>query len=807
MVLHLPLLMKDHVRGKRSAVTCALKCDNQCSKAVCNTSNNSYLGDIVSAAISRRSLLGGAAASALVIAAGGTQGGGQAAFAADPAAPNPTIGSAPEAPGGSKLRFTPLAPVNKDVDEFNVPEGYRWEPVIKWGDPLFDDSPEFDWKNQSAEAQAKQFGYNNDYTEIQEIPGSDGLRAVMFVNHEYTNANIMFPEDMPEDERIRITMAAQGLTVVELERKDRKSPYTYVKGGKLNRRFLPTTEYELTGPAAGSDLVKADDDREGCTILGTFANCSGGLTPWGTLLSGEENFHGYFVADENIQSNKRLGIDSEPSVYGFEKVDRRFSALNEGYENEVNRFGYITEVDPWDPTSTPKKHSALGRFKHEGANVIIAENGHAVVYTGDDERFEYMYKFVTKEKYIEGDRAHNMNLLSEGDLYVARFYGSSPKEEIDGSGTTPSDGQFDGTGEWVPLILNGESQVEGMTVAEVAVNTRTAADTVEPTKMDRPEDVEPSLHSRKVYAALTNNSKREIFQVDEVNPRLKNRDGQVLELDEQGDQTSTEFAWNLLLVAGDPNGGDTTFYGNVDPKSVSPISCPDNLAFDSKGNLWISTDGAPDGIGYNDGLFRVTLEGDMRGNVEQFLSVPREAETCGPIVRDEDYSAFVSVQHPGEDGSFSDQHSFFPEYNGTGPRPTVVQVLPIWEEEGPTPAPEEPTEEPTPAPTPEPTPEDPTQEPTAAPEEPTQDPTVAPEDPSQEPSGGAAPAPGKPNKPVKVVPEDGQGRGPLPRTGFEAAPVAAGAAALLAAGGAMAAKAAKSQKPVTGAEGDGQADA
>ena len=222
MVLHLPLLMKDHVRGKRSAVTCALKCDNQCSKAVCNTSNNSYLGDIVSAAISRRSLLGGAAASALVIAAGGTQGGGQAAFAADPAAPNPTIGSAPEAPGGSKLRFTPLAPVNKDVDEFNVPEGYRWEPVIKWGDPLFDDSPEFDWDNQSAEAQAKQFGYNNDYTEIQEIPGADGLRAVMFVNHEYTNANIMFPEDMLEDERIRITMAAQGLTVVELERKDRK---------------------------------------------------------------------------------------------------------------------------------------------------------------------------------------------------------------------------------------------------------------------------------------------------------------------------------------------------------------------------------------------------------------------------------------------------------------------------------------------------------------------------------------------------------------------------------------------------------
>ncbi|WP_342762509.1 PhoX family phosphatase [Dermabacter hominis] len=809
MVLHLPLLMKDHVRGKRSAVTCALKCDNQCAKPACNTSNNSYIGDIVSAAISRRSLLGGAAASALVIAAGGTQGMGQAAFAADPSAPNPTIGSAPEAPNGSKLRFTPIAPVNKDVDEFNVPEGYRWEPVIKWGDPLFDDSPEFDWNNQSVEAQKKQFGYNNDYTEIQEIPGSDGLRAVMFVNHEYTNANIMFPEDMPKHDQVAITMAAQGLTVVELERKDRKSPYTYVKGAKLNRRFLLDTKYELTGPAAGSDFVKTEDDKEGRTILGTFANCSGGLTPWGTLLSGEENFHGYFRADENIQSNARLGIDSKESVYGFEMIDPRFDATDPYYKNEVNRFGYVIEIDPWDPTSTPKKHSALGRFKHEGANVIIAENRHAVVYSGDDERFEYMYKFVSKEEYVEGDRAHNMTLLTEGDLYVARFYGNSPKEEIDGSGAVPSDGQFDGTGEWVPLILDGKSQVEGMTVEEIAVNTRTAADKVEPTKMDRPEDVEPSHHSRKVYAALTNNSKREIFQVDEVNPREKNRDGQILELDELGDQTSTEFAWNLLLVAGDPNGGDQTFYGNVDPKSVSPISCPDNLAFDSVGNLWISTDGAPSGIGYNDGLFRVTLEGDMRGNVEQFLSVPREAETCGPIVRDEDYSAFVSVQHPGEDGKFSEQHSFFPEYNQTGPRPTVVQVLAMWdeaEEPKPEPKPEEPKPEPKPEePKPEPKPEEP------KPEEPSAQPA-----PGKDPSDAAAPvvpAPKKPEKkqpkkPVKKVRKEAEtNRGPLPRTGFEAAPVAAGAAALLAAGGMMAAKSAKDAKPATEAEGDGQADA
>ncbi|MGO2773082.1 MAG: PhoX family protein [Brachybacterium tyrofermentans] len=683
-LIDIPLLMKDAARGKRSAVTCALKCANQCAAGPCNHSDNPTFRDIASSALTRRAVLGGTGG-ALAIALGGTQG-----ALADPGngngkgqgigngKGNGKGGSRVPAPNGTKLLFEAIAPVDYEVDEFTVPEGYAWHPVIRWGDPLFDDAPDFDWNAQSAEAQKRQFGYNNDYTEIQEIPGSNGKRAVMFVNHEYTNENIMLPPETDEDERIEIGMAAHGLTVVELERKNTNFPYSYVQGAELNRRILLDTEFELTGPAAGSDLVKTVEDPEGTTVLGTFGNCSGGLTPWGTLLSGEENFHGYFRTPGTSDAEKRYGLADKATARNWESKHDRFDSRNEGYENEPNRFGYIVEVDPFDPTSTPRKHTALGRFKHEGANVILSEDGHVVAYTGDDEVFDYLYKFVSHGTYVEGDKAHNMTLLTSGDLYVAKFSGNSPAAEIDGSGAVPADGSFDGTGEWLPLLVDGESAVPGFSAEEVLVHTRLAADAVGPTKMDRCEDVEPSLATRRVYVACTNNSGRGTAgkaSADEANPRAENRDGHIVEIDEQGDQASTTFAWNLLMVCGDPAQGDTTYFSGFPVEQVSPISCPDNLAFDAVGNLWISTDGAPSGIGYNDGLFRVTLDGDSRGRVEQFLSVPRDGETCGPIIRDEDRSAFVSVQHPGEDGAWGAQLSYFPDYDEVGPKPSVVQVL------------------------------------------------------------------------------------------------------------------------------------
>lgn len=681
------LPMLDHVRGKRSAVTCALKCDNACLGEVCNTSANSYFRDVAAGAISRRSALGLGLAGALTLA---FTGGGKADAAGQRLAPAAQAGKSP-------LDFAPIRPVDFRVDELTVPSGYAWQPIIRWGDPLFEDAPGFDIDKQTPEAQARQFGYNNDYTDILRLDGPNGKRALLVVNHEYTNENIMFPAAQlaADPARVRgVARAAHGLSVVELTRRNKNEAWAYVKGAPLNRRYLIDTEYELTGPAAGSALLTTSADPSGRSVRGTLGNCSGGTTPWGTILSGEENFNGYFRAAGTSAADKRYGLADRPTSRKWELDDPRFDARTPGYENETNRFGWVVEIDPMDPTSTPKKHTALGRFKHEGANVHVAANGRVVAYSGDDERFDYLYKFVSKGTYRPGgaaaDRAHNKTLLAEGSLYVAKFSGDSPSGEIDGSGALPSDGAFDGRGEWLPLVVDGRSAIEGMSVEEVLVFTRLAADKAGATKMDRCEDVQPHPTTGRVYVVCTNNTDRGKAGKEgatEVNPRSLNRDGHIVEITEDGgDQTATSFGWNILLVAGDPATNSSAYFAGYPKEKVSPISCPDNVAFDSAGNLWISTDGAPSTIGYNDGLFKVTLEGPERGKVEQFLAVPRDAETCGPIVHDEERHVYVSVQHPGEEGTFEAPHSLFPDYVADGtapapgqvraPRPSVVQVLP-----------------------------------------------------------------------------------------------------------------------------------
>ncbi|AZZ50002.1 PhoX family phosphatase [Rathayibacter rathayi] len=757
------LPMAGHVRGKRSPVTCALKCANACSTATCNTSHNSYFRDIVSAQLTRRSALGLGLAGAVTVAVTSAAGAptAQAAQAAQAAATD-----------GSPLTFTPIAPVPYTVDALTVPEGFAWQPIIRWGDPLFADSPAFDITDQTEASQAAQFGFNNDYTDIVEIPGSNRLRALLVVNHEYTNENIMFPAAQleAEPERVRaVGRAAHGLSVVELVRTAVDRPWSYVRGGERNRRYLLDTPYTVTGAAAGSDLLKTVADPEGRTVLGTLANCSGGTTPWGTILSGEENFNGYFRVTGTNDFEKRYGLANAETSRRWELDDPRFDARTPGYENEPNRFGWIVEFDPFEPTSTPKKHTALGRLKHEGANVIIAPDSRVVAYMGDDERFDYLYKFVSAKRYIEGDRAHNKTLLEEGDLFVARFTGDSPVAEITGTGAVPSDGGFDGIGEWLPLVLNGASMIAGRSVEEVLVHTRQAADAAGATKMDRCEDVQPSLVSGRIYVSCTNNSNRGKEGKEgatEINPRTENRDGHIVEIIEDGgDQTGRTFTWNLLMLCGDQAQGDAVYFSGFPAEKVSPISCPDNVAFDSVGNLWIATDGAPDGIGYNDGLFKVTLDGASRGKVEQFLSVPRDAETCGPIVHDLDQHVFVAVQHPGEEGTFEAPHSLFPDYGSTAagavaaPRPTIVQILPASQVAQPAP-------DPGPGPT--------TTPPATSPATP----------PASGPGAGSGADPATvPTSTLTDTPVTGGGSGgALASTGVEGAGLIAGATALLAAG-------------------------
>ncbi|MFF3740705.1 PhoX family protein [Streptomyces sp. NPDC002566] len=670
--------------GGRSAMTCRFRCGDACLQEVPNTSANEYVGDVIAGALSRRSMMRAAAVVTVAGAAGaaGVTGARPAAAATREAAAQGTYGKGKAARG---LRYSAVAP--NTVDAVVVPDGYRQNVVIRWGEPILRGAPAFDPEKQTAEAQAGQFGYNNDFLSLLPLPGERG-RQLLVANHEYTDEILMFrgyDAANPTREQAEIAWAAHGLSAVVVEEDRRTGRLTAVPRHPLNRRVTATTEFRITGPAAGSPLLRTSADPTGRKVLGTLNNCSGGTTPWGTTLHGEENFNQYF-ANSGRATDKRYGIGTGASERKWERFDKRFDVAQE--PNEVHRFGYVVEFDPYDPDSTPRKHTALGRFKHEAATVRLTDDGRPVVYSGDDERFDYFYKFVSSKRMRKGGsraaREHNLSLLDEGTLYVAKLTGDSPAIEIDGTGKLPADGEFDGSGEWIPLATasarGAVSHVDGMTAEEVFVFTRLAGDKVGATKMDRPEDIEPNPVTGKVYVALTNNGNRGVgtnAKADEANPRNANKHGHVLELTERRNRAeSTRFAWSLFLVAGDPD-DPATYFAGFPKDAVSPISCPDNVAFDPHGNLWISTDGSQ--LGSHDGLFGVATRGPRRGELKQFLTVPNGAETCGPIIQER--RVVVAVQHPGElDGaSVENPRSVWPDGAGKIVRPAVVAV---WRADG-----------------------------------------------------------------------------------------------------------------------------
>ena len=672
-------------KSKRQHVTCVYKCGDACSKPVPNKSDNEYFGDIVKS-MSRRSILQAGGVAVLAVGAGSAL-----AACSNTTEPAPTTSSAaaPAQPSPG-MNFSSVAPNSEDA--VVTADGYQQAVVISWGDPVLPDAPQFDVTKQTGASQRGQFGFNNDFAALLPIEGQAG-HFLLVTNFEYASPQFMFPgynADAPTRDQFDVEIASMGMGVVEVERTPEGGLRPVM--GRYNRRITADTPFTLTGPAAGTDFVRTPADPAGRTVLGTIANCSGGVTPWGTVLSGEENFHTYFGAPEgspapnpvDADRHDRYGVALEPSELKWENFDPRFDLAKA--PNEVNRFGYVVEVNPWDPNSTPVKHSAMGRLKHEGANIYVTDDGTVVSYTGDDERFDYMYKFISTRKVQPGNSpeamANNMAILDEGTLYVAKLSSDIPAGEIDGSGKLPAKGSFAGSGTWLPLLRSGpngqaESLVDGITAQEVAVFTRMAADKAGATKMDRPEDFEADLKTGKVYVALTNNTKRgtaDQAPADASNPRNDNKSGQVLEITDN--HAGTDFTWDLLLVCGDPEAADTYFAG-FDKTKVSPISCPDNLAFDSHGNLWISTDG--NALDSNDGLFAVALEGPNRGETKQFLTVPMGAETCGPVITDDFVT--ICVQHPGEndENSVDSPASRWPEGGNGTARPSVVAV---WKSDG-----------------------------------------------------------------------------------------------------------------------------
>ena len=671
-------------------MTCQFRCGNACDHPVPNTSENAYFGDIAKTAFTRRSLLRAGGAAGLVI---GTSGMAAAAVAGPAVAP---VGPAPTALRARQSASPPVdlsfrsVPPNR-IDTVIVPNGYDWDVVVRWGDPVVDGAPAFQLDNQSAEAQAQQFGYNCDYVSVLPLSGN---RALLVVNHEYTDEVLMFSGytdgAAATPEQIEIAMAAHGISVVEIERVEDTGRWVPRRRSPFNRRITVSTPMELTGPAAGSPLLRTSVDPTGTVVLGTLNNCAGGTTPWGTTLHGEENFNQYFINAAGAPAGDQAALARYGFATGIPSDSRRWDRVDARFDlsktpNEANRHGWVVELDPSDPGFVPRKRTALGRTKHEAATVSLAADGRAVAYMGDDERFDYVYKFVSSKTFDPGKgpqaKAHNLSLLDDGTLYVARFTGDSPAGEIDGSGRIPSDGEFDGSGEWIPLVQGVQSLVPGMSVDEVLVRTRLAADQVGATKMDRPEDIERNPVNGRIYAAMTNNSNRTAAQVDEANPLASstvaagvvqggNRNGHVIEIEEQdNDPAATQFSWRIFLVCGDPAAAET-YFGGFPKDQVSPISCPDNVAFDPDGNLWISTDGNV--LGSNDGLFAVPVAGENRGQVKQFMTMPFGAETCGPLITDDGLSVFAAVQHPGEvSGSTVDEPaSTFPD--GRFPRPSVV---------------------------------------------------------------------------------------------------------------------------------------
>ena len=623
------------------------------------------MGEIIAARFSRRGFLGGSlAVSAIAATVGSTalMSAGQAKA---------------QGAGGSVFSFDEI---EAGVDEtHHIAPGYDADVLLRWGDPIFTDAPEFDPENQSAEAQARQFGYNNDYVGFIPLDGST-THGLLVVNHEYTNEHLMFPgvvesvDGKPtvsraDRKRVDIEMAAHGGTIVEIRKENGK--WQVVRDGELNRRILATTEMELTGPAAGSERLKTSGDDTGRKVVGTVNNCAGGVTPWGTYIMAEENFHGYFLGElpeghKEAANYERYGVPD--GSYEWGKFHDRFDVAKE--PNEPNRFGWVVEVDVMDPTSTPKKRTALGRFKHEGAESIVAPSGHVVFYLGDDERFDYVYKFVTAGTFSETDRAANMDLLDDGTLYVARF-------------------DEDGTMEWLPLV-HGEgplTEENGFTSqADVLIETRRAGDLLGATKMDRPEDIQPNATNGHVYVMLTNNTKRKADDTNAANPRPDNAFGHIIEIIEQdGDFAATTGRWEILLKCGDPSVAEVGASFSTETTKNGWFGMPDNCHVDADGRLWVTTDGnSPKATGRTDGVWAVDTTGE-RPTSKLFFRVPVGAEMCGPLILSDMESMFVAVQHPADGGEdwegfgrpsyYEDLSTRWPDFRDDMPvRPSVVAI-------------------------------------------------------------------------------------------------------------------------------------
>ncbi|TDK50186.1 PhoX family protein [Antarcticimicrobium luteum] len=596
---------------------------------------------VVERAISRRGFLGGVL----------TFGSGAAAMGAGliSAAPAPALA------GGARFPFTPI-PARTD-GTVHVPEGYSWQVVARWGDPLFSDADLYDVTDGGPVAKSDRvFGENTDGMESFSYRG----HQLIAVNHEFANRKVNLPAAQggtPADAGdVRKLQNLQGVTVMEIAQG--LTGWAVVKDSPFNRRIHHNTPIRVVGPAAGHPLLRTEADPTGTLVLGTINNCGSGRTPWGTYLTCEENFNSYFgmtvpaepaaekpaegtaaVAAEPARptpEQARYGIGPEDWGYDYYKWDARFDVSTT--PNEPNRFGWVVEIDPADPNAIPVKHTGLGRFKHENAEVTLAADGRVVVYMGDDERGEFLYKFVSNGIYAPG--APTGGLLDDGTLYAARF-------------------NDDQTGEWLPLTPG----TTGMDLPGICIHTRIAASAVGATTMDRPEWVSINPFAGEVYCSLTNNKNRGVkpnaggdaTPVNGPNPRETNRYGQIVRWRPRGgDHAAERFDWDLYVMAGNPTVYQDSYAGSANINAGNLFNSPDGMALDSSGMVWIQTDGKDSNAGDFAGMGNnQMLAGDpVSGEIVRFLTGPKGCEVTGLTWSGDRRTMFVGIQHPG--GSWPD---------------------------------------------------------------------------------------------------------------------------------------------------------
>jgi len=528
-------------------------------------------------------------------------------------------------------------PLSLSADTIILPAGYRWSVVAAWGDPIDGQgkamSPDAD---DTAAMQESQFGMHHDGGAFFPEKGSSS-KGVWVVNHEYTDDGMLHAGGMSPwtAERVRKSQAAHGVTVSTIERQ--------ATGGwqpvpsPVTRRITANTLCDVSGPARGHALMCTAADPEGIVVRGTLNNCAHGVTPWGTYLTCEENFNGYFVKGGSVtQEERRVGLDAKGFGYRWHEFDERFDTGK--HPNEINRFGWVVEIDPLDPLARPGKRTALGRFKHEGAWVTLAKDNRVVIYMGDDQRNEYVYKYVSSKPWDRKSNPKGRGLLDDGSLFVARF-------------------DADGTGRWIALEYgkNGLTKENGFSdQGYILIHARLAADYVGATPMDRPEWIAVHPKNQDVYVTLTNNSDRgSRTPINAANPRERNLMGHIVRWREGGrNAASTELKWDIFILAGEPAAADTALRGNV---QGDWFGSPDGLWFDKRGILWTQTDISTSTLGKN-------AYANMPNNCmyaadpttrefRRFLIGPRGCEITGVDLTPDYRTMFVNIQHPGESPS------------------------------------------------------------------------------------------------------------------------------------------------------------